>query len=242
MGDLVLSPFTGTGRKGRLLTDVLACFPERIGTFVDLWCGNCNVVLNVTAGRHIYNDPDSRLIGLYQCMLRMGYGQFVSAVCEVIRGYGLSDTMACGYAFYDCDSKQCLGAYNQAGYQRLRRDVNGMDPLSDGYFVGLYTLSVYAFNHQMRFNQNGQFNMPVGKRDFNARIRKRLALFLMRMQEQDVVFTCQDFQEFDTRILRSSDLVYLDLFDTVWDTDRLQICFFFNYVVKTIYDFAAIMI
>lgn len=84
--------------------------------------------------------------------------------------------------------------------------------------------------------------MPVGKRDFNARIRKRLALFLMRMQEQDVVFTCQDFQEFDTRILRSSDLVYLDLFDTVWDTDRLQICFFFNYVVKTIYDFAAIMI
>lgn len=40
------------------------------------------------------------------------------------------------------------------------------------------TLIVYGFNNQIRFNSNGEFNMPVGKRDFNNSLRKNFKNFI----------------------------------------------------------------
>ena len=40
--------------------------------------------------------------------------------------------------------------------------------------IKFLVLIIYGFNHQIRFNSSGDFNMPVGKRDFNGAIRKNL--------------------------------------------------------------------
>lgn len=56
---------------------------------------------------------------------------------------------------------------------------------------------VYAFNNQIRFNANGEFNLPVGKCDFNAKMEQKLVNFIERLHEQESVFSSIDFREFN---------------------------------------------
>ena len=35
-----------------------------------------------------------------------------------------------------------------------------------------------TFNNQIRFNNHGEFNLPVGKRDFNKKIEQKLSDFI----------------------------------------------------------------
>ena len=74
----------------------------------------------------------------------------------------------------------------------------------------LYVIIVYAFNNQIRFNSNGEFNLPVGKRDFNKNMQQKLSDFIDRIKEQDCKFTCLDFREFGIDILENNDFVYID--------------------------------
>ena len=74
----------------------------------------------------------------------------------------------------------------------------------------LYVIIVYAFNNQIRFNSNGEFNLPVGKRDFNKKMEQKLSDFIDRIQEQNCRFTCCDFRNFDTSALTANDFVYVD--------------------------------
>ena len=127
--------------------------------------------------------------------------------------YGLSLVSRNGYAHYHCDSSKGLGSWNREGYLKLRRDFNqrhGAGERDDYYYVMLYVLIVYAFNNQIRFNADGEFNLPVGKRDFNGRMEQKLLAFLDRIREQDCCFTCYDFRELDTSAWTSRDFVYAD--------------------------------
>ena len=74
----------------------------------------------------------------------------------------------------------------------------------------LYVIIVYDFNNQIRFNSNGEFNLPVGKRDFNKKMEQKLIDFIDKIQEQNCIFTCRDFREFDTSKLTPKDFVYVD--------------------------------
>ena len=69
---MVQSPLNYTGGKYRLLPQILPLFPERIDTFVDLFCGGCNVGINVKANRYVYNDISEALIGVFSVMRRTG--------------------------------------------------------------------------------------------------------------------------------------------------------------------------
>jgi len=59
-----------------------------------------------------------------------------------------------------------LSSYNKDGFNRLRNDFNDKKEKDDEYYLMLYLLIVYSFNNQLRFNRKGEFNLPVGKRDF----------------------------------------------------------------------------
>jgi site-specific DNA-adenine methylase len=71
--------------------------------------------------------------------------------------------------------------------------------MGDGYghegSVMLYVLIVYAFNNQIRFNSNGEFNLPAGKRDFNGRMRSKLTEFIGRLRTGNYEFIRRDFRD-----------------------------------------------
>ena len=74
----------------------------------------------------------------------------------------------------------------------------------------MYVVIVYAFNNQIRFNSTGKFNLPVGKRDFNARMQSKLNDFIDKIHSANYKFVCQDFRQFNTGTLTKKDFIYAD--------------------------------
>ena len=210
---MIQSPLNYTGGKYRLLPQILPLFPKDIHTFVDLFCGGCNVGINANSQKVIYNDWNTQLIQLYQTFLQLGAGAVLDRIHCIIEQYGLSQTAKHGYGYYGLKNGKGLAAYNKEQYQKLRQDVNQLraaGALSADYYIMLYVLIIFGFNNQIRFNSKGDYNVPVGNRDFNQKLEEKLVLFLTRLENQNKVFACTDFRNFHIDQLISKDFVYAD--------------------------------
>lgn len=207
---MIQSPLNYTGGKYKLLPQILPLFPANIETFVDLFCGGCNVGVNVAARRHIYNDLDKRLPYLYNTFKNLDKEVTFELIYKVIDDYGLSLASKHGYAYYNCESGSGLAQYNRARFIRLRDDFNNKLGEDYYYYIMLYVLIVYAFNNQIRFNSKGEYNLPAGKRDFNDKMAAKLSAFIDVLKAQSCKFICGDFRDFDIRSLTDGDFVYLD--------------------------------
>ena len=207
---MIQSPMNYTGGKYKLLPQILPHFPKEIETFVDLFCGGCNVGINVKAKKHIYNDADEHLLYLYNTFKNLDKESTFKWIDEIITEYGLSRACDNGYEFYGCESGKGLGNYNKAGFLRLRDDFNKTQSIDYYYYIKLFVLITYAFNNQIRFNSKGEYNLPVGKRDFNSKMASKLSAFIDTIKQQNCSFSCLDFRQFNYDTLKSNDFVYAD--------------------------------
>ena len=206
----IASPLNYTGGKYKLLPQLLPLFPKDIYTFVDLFCGGCNVGINVSTKKIVCNDIDVNLIGLFSFFKKKSYDELLPKIQKVIIDYNLSDSQKNGYSFYNCDSANGLGSYNRNGFLKLRKDFNSISQNDDDYFLFLYVLIVYSFNNQIRFNADGEFNLPVGKRDFNIRMQNKLKFFLSELAKKNISFSNIYFSDMKIDTLTKNDFVYAD--------------------------------
>lgn len=207
---LIQSPLNYTGGKYKLLPQILPLFPENIDTFVDLFCGGCNVGINIKSNNVIYNDIDLHLHYLFETFKNLDKQSIFDWIYQIIDKYELSNVSKYGYEYYNCTSAAGVGNYNKEKFLKLREDFNKNISEDYYYYVMLYVLIVYSFNNQIRFNSKNEFNLPVGKRDFNEKMVKKLSNFLDRIKEQNCSFTCNDFREFNSNQLKPDDFVYID--------------------------------
>ena len=208
--ELIQSPLNYTGGKYKLLPQILPHFPQDIDRFVDLFCGGGNVGINVPCNRVIFNDNNELLRYMFGTFKNLDKQVTFETIDAIIEKYGLSNTEKYGYDFYGCNSAEGLAAYNSSRYLKLRDDFNHHTNLEYNYYVTLYVLIVYAFNNQIRFNRKGEFNLPVGKRDFNKKMREKLSTFIDRLKSGDYSFASQDFRELPTDDWNESTFVYAD--------------------------------
>lgn len=204
--DLVKSPLNYTGGKYKLLPQILPLFPNNINTFVDLFCGGCNVGINVKANRIICNDIENHVINLMKYFRDIDSKQLVDLIDYTITMYGLSNTSKNGYGYYNCDSSKGVGGYNKDKYILLRRDYNS-DTSNNLLF---YMTVLFAFSNQIRFNLKGEFNMPVNKRDFNDNVKKNTINFVNKLKDINIHFNNKGFKELEVGKLHKDDLVYCD--------------------------------
>lgn len=207
---MIQSPLNYTGGKFKLLPQILRLFPKEINTFYDLFCGGCNVGINVKASKVVFNDIDIRLHCLYGTFKNLDYQTISKYINQIIETYGLSNSDKYGYKHYNCDSSAGLGAYNKEAFLRLRKDFNAKAGEDYFYYIMLYVLIVYSFNNQIRFNSKGEFNLPAGKRDFNSKMREKLFKFINELHAIDCSFSSIDFRDFDIAKLSKNDFVYID--------------------------------
>src|SRR5690606_18797740 len=125
---------------------------------------------------------------------------------EIIKAYGLSDSQKNGYEFYNCNSDSGLGSYNKSMYYKLRDEYNSLRNSKRRDYL-LLTLIIFSFNNQIRFNSNGKFNMPVGKRDFNSSIKSNVINFSSIIKEKNITFFNSDFSNID---IPNNAFVYCD--------------------------------
>lgn len=184
----IKSPLNYTGGKYKILPQLLPLFPENIGTFVDLFCGGCNIAFNVNAERVIANDIMPQLIGLFNTFKEVGCEGVLRKMNELIGLYELSKT-------------------NAEGYNLLRSNYNKSTERNS---YELFALICHSFNHQIRFNRNGEFNMPFGRdrSAFNPSIEKNLRDMFGVIGR--VTFTNKDFRELKVEKLGEGDFVYCD--------------------------------
>lgn len=208
--EIIPSPLNYIGGKYKLLPQILPLFPKISGTFIDLFCGGCNVGINVNADRVILNDTDENLRYLYNTFKNMDKDVLLKMIEDIIEKYGLSRSDIYGYEHYGCESGKGLGEYNKQPYLKLREDFNEHTNFDYYYYAILYVLILYSFNNQIRFNRNGKFNLPVGKRDYNTKMQKKLSDFIDRLKEGNFVITSADFEVFSLDGYGENDFIYAD--------------------------------
>ena len=187
--NLIKSPLNYVGGKYKLLGDILPLFPEKVNTFVDLFGGGGNVSVNANSNNFIYNDIETHVTDLLHHLHATDVNEAVAAIDNLIEKFDLSKT-------------------NAEGYNALR-DYYNQDPNDPMVF---YTLVCYAFNNQIRFNKNGQYNMPFGKNrsSFNDTLKAKFVAFVEALHNKDCTFSNKSFQDFDFSGLGTDDFVYAD--------------------------------
>lgn len=184
----IKSPLNYIGGKYKILNQILPLFPKNVHNFVDLFSGGCNVAVNFEAQKIFCNDNLIYLIEMYKAFQINSLEEIIAHIENRIGKFALSDT-------------------NEKGYKDLRAFYNQTkNPLD------LFVLIAYSFNHQIRFNNNHEFNNPFGRErsSFNQTMRRNLERFVYRIKTLDIEFSAKNFTDFDFDFLGIKDFVYCD--------------------------------
>ena len=205
----VSSLFNYTGGKYKLLEHLQKLFKED-EIFLDIFTGGANVGINSKSSKIIFNDVNDKIISLMKYIKNTETEELLKKIDNIILDYGLSNTMFYGYEYYSCNSSEGLANYNKEPFLKLREDYNRKLNKGIEDYACLYVLIVFSFNNQVRFNSKGEFNLPVGKRDFNSKMRNKLILFSKKLKEKDIEFYSKDFREIDINKISKNTFVYCD--------------------------------
>ena len=207
------SPFFYVGDKYKLTKQLLNIFPKKIENFYEPFVGGGTVSLNVKAKKFFLNDIDKNLINIHQYLAYNAQNPdlFFENLEKIIHKYQLS----CSYKKDIVPTKikkefkkTYYAKFNKKGYYNLRLCVNS-DKKNDPLI--LYILLIYGFNRMLRFNQKGDFNLPVGNVDLNKNVINALNDYFSFIKRHDIEFTNKDFRRFLIRMkLSKDDFIYFD--------------------------------
>lgn len=205
----IACPFNYTGGKFKLLEQMKPLFVEK-EVFLDLFAGGGNVGINSSSSKVIFNDSNKILIDLIRHIKSTDTNILLKQIDNIINEYGLSNTSLYGYSYYNCNSSRGLAGYNKERFLKLRETYNAKALAGEKDYSMLYVLMVFSFNNQIRFNRKGLFNLPVGKRDFNYKMRSKLVLFSEELKNKDVQFMKKDFREISLDDFSQQTFIYCD--------------------------------
>ena len=183
------SPLNYVGGKYKLLEQIIPLLPDDIDTFVDLFTGGCNVGININARKIICNDSEKVVIDLFNSWKDLESSQALSILQNTIDKYQLSKT-------------------NEDGFKQIRLDYNN----GNKTWYMFYAMLTHSFNYQIRFNKDGNFNMPFGRNrsSFNPSLKKKFIEFIDKLNEKNIDFISMDFSKVDLSMLTTNDIVYCD--------------------------------
>ena len=190
----IKSPLNYIGGKYKILNQIIPKFPKKINTFVDLFGGGFNVGINVDAETVIYNDV-------------------IEPLCELMNYFSDNEADEVIKKLEDNIKNNGLDKENTDAFLRLRNKYNhNIYENEDEKILDFYSLILYSFNYQIRFNQNMKYNTPFGKNrsSYNQNIKKNLEKFIKKINKTNVKITKDKFVDFDFSNLGEDDFVYCD--------------------------------
>lgn len=151
--------------------------------------GGVNIGINVDSEQIIYNDLEKHVVDLMNYLNNSDIKSLLTEIDSLIKIYNLSKE-------------------NAEGFSQLREYYNE----ENNSPIVFYTMICYAFNYQIRFNQNGKYNMPFGKArsSFNPSLRQKFIDFVEMLHRKNCKFYNLAFEKFDFSGLGSNDFVYCD--------------------------------
>tara|TARA_Y100000389_G_scaffold31190_1_gene26397 strand:+ start:1136 stop:2041 length:906 start_codon:yes stop_codon:yes gene_type:complete len=207
------SPLFYMGDKFKLLDQLKDKFPKKINNFIEPFTGGGSVFLNINANSYFLNDRDKHLIGLHNLLIKSSKSPYIffKKVKKILEKYGLSRS-------YEKDIipknlrkkfvKTYYAQFNKQGYTKLKNNFNSNTKID---YTSLYVLLILGFNRILRFNSNGEFNLPVGNVDFNKNTVTALNNYFKVIKTKKIKFHNQDYKKFLINInFKKDDFLYCD--------------------------------
>ena len=208
----IRSPFFYVGDKYKLMPQLKQLMPKNIEQYIEPFVGGGSSFLNSKGTSYMLNDVDSYVVELHkQIGSYTGKAEeLFEELFDIIDFYGLS----CSYRGICVPEemkkkyvKTYYSKYNKDAYIHMRKDFN--EKKDD--FLRLYLLLIYGFNHMIRFNGKGDFNLPVGNVDFNNNVYQALNNYLEFVGEHEIEFFNMDYISFLEKIkFGKNSYVFLD--------------------------------
>lgn len=190
MADVVVeSPLNYTGSKSKMVDIIKQHLPELpFRTLIDAFGGGFNVGINIPSNKIIYNDINPFVEGLIKSFSTDIYA-YLMFVSKLINKYKLSSN-------------------NKDGYLALRKKYNEI-PINKRDPRMLYTLILYGFQQQIRFNTSHEFNNPAGSRWFNECLLSKFITFARCSRIKNIEYCNVSFEKLIERVTPDT-LVYAD--------------------------------
>ena len=186
---MINSPLNYTGNKFKLLNQIIPFLNNQSNKLVDVFAGSGLVGLNANADIVILNDNDKITIELLNYFKNNDSKKIIKDMDTIIQKYKFTDSHRNGLHFYKEEKHEGLSKYNKVPFGELKDDYN-KNPTVDK----LFALIIFGFNHYIRFNNSGLYNVPVGKVDYSTSLRDKTEEYTKIFKEKKVKITNYDFR------------------------------------------------
>ncbi len=182
-------PLNYVGSKAKMMPEIKNFLPKQSKKLVDAFGGGFNVGINLPLTQIVYNDINYFVTELIKSFRDYDTYEYLLYIRKITKKYDLKKGNGVAYI-------KAREAYNS-------QQIEKRDPRF------LFTLILYGFQQQIRFNGDHGFNNPVGNRWFNDRVLEKMISFSRRIKELECVFYSRDFKELD-KIIDTDTFVYID--------------------------------
>ncbi|MDR1940626.1 MAG: Dam family site-specific DNA-(adenine-N6)-methyltransferase [Clostridiales bacterium] len=189
---MVYSPLNYTGNKAKLLNEIFDILPKDTECFYDVFCGSALVAVNSYAKEIYINDTSVEVLSLIKYFIDTPTEKIISNMEAIIEKYNLTYSRVKPKGTYIEYKHEGLSLYNKVGFNRMKTDYNSATAKDMSV---LFALVVYGFNHYLRFNKKGEFNIPIGKVDFCNSIYDKTIDFANAIKQKNVHITNCDFRD-----------------------------------------------
>lgn len=209
---MIRSPFFYVGDKYKLMPQLSVHFPTDVNRLIEPFCGGGSVFLNYKANEYYANDLNTHMINLHKFLFsfKNRRNDFFNQFESEIKYYGLSASylgITVSKELREKYIKTYYAVFNKQAYLKLKKDFNE----DKSALMKLYVLLIYGFNHMLRFNKLGDFNLPVGNVDYNKNVRNALDAYFDFVDQNEVDFNNSDFASFLLNFeYKKDDFIYLD--------------------------------
>ena len=187
---MIGSPLNYTGNKFKLLNQLIPYLNNQSDKFVDVFAGSGLVALNTNSSKIVLNDNNIITIQLLKYFMDNNSESINNDMDLIIKKYGFTDSYRFGLKSYKEEKHEGLSKYNKEAYNNLKKDYN-INPTIDK----LFALIVFGFNHYIRFNSNGLYNVPVGKVDYTASLREKTEQYTNGLKNKKITISNKDFRD-----------------------------------------------
>lgn len=188
-GSMLINPIKYPGNKVKILSQLIPELASEHKTIVDVFTGSGTVALNTDYELKVCNDISVQVMDLLKYFYKNNSKKVVNDVEKIIKDYGLTYSRIKPRGYYRIKKKEGFSKHNREGYLKLRHDYN-----RDKDVKKLFVLVLYGFNHYLRFNQKGEFNVPVGNRDFSTTTYNQTVSFVDGIKTHNIKFKNMDFR------------------------------------------------
>lgn len=202
---MIISPLNYSGNKAKLLKEILPLFPKTIDIFVDAFSGSGIVAFNSNASQVIINDINPHAVDLVKYLYDNPANEIIESMNDIILKYGFTDSTNKENIYIE-HNHEGLSIYNKEPFLQLKNDYNRTKDINL-----LFALIIFGFNHYLRFNKKGEFNIPVGKVDFSSSLREKTLLFSNGMKKYKAFFSIDSYLNMDLyKNCTKDSLIYFD--------------------------------